>query len=81
MAIQKMKFGMFLGPFHRIGENPTLALDRDLELLQWIDWLGYDEAWIGEHSSAGWETISAPELFIATAAERTKHIKLGTGVI
>ena len=81
MLTTKMKFGMFLGPFHRIGENPTLALDRDLELLQWLDWLGFDEAWIGEHSSAGWETISAPELFIATAAERTKHIKLGTGVI
>src|SRR5207248_5434739 len=29
----------------------------------------------------GWETIASPEVFIATAAERTKHIKLGTGVI
>ncbi len=78
---ERMKFGIFLGPFHRVGENPTLAIDRDLELVQWLDYLGYDEAWIGEHHSAGWETISSPEVFIAAAAERTRHIKLGTGVI
>ena len=77
----RMKFGIFLGPFHRVGENPTLAMDRDMELIEWLDYLGYDEAWIGEHHSAGWETISSPELFIAAAAERTRHIKLGTGVI
>ncbi|MGH8059224.1 MAG: LLM class flavin-dependent oxidoreductase, partial [Candidatus Entotheonellia bacterium] len=29
----------------------------------------------------GWETICAPEVFLATAAERTRHIRLGTGVI
>ena len=78
---ERMKFGIFMGPFHRVGENPTLALDRDLELVQWLDHLGFDEAWIGEHHSAGWETISSPEIFIAVAADRTKHIKLGTGVI
>lgn len=78
---ERMKFGIFMGPFHRVGENPTLALDRDLELVQWLDYLGYDEAWIGEHHSAGWEIISSPEIFIGVAADRTKHIKLGTGVV
>jgi limonene 1,2-monooxygenase len=76
-----MKFGVFMAPFHRPGENPTLALERDLELLQWLDVLGFDEAYIGEHHSAGWETICSPEIFIATAAERTRRIKLGTGVV
>lgn len=78
---ERMKFGVFMGPFHRVGENPTLAMDRDLELIQWLDQLGFDEAWIGEHHSAGWEIISSPEIFIAAAAERTRHIKLGTGVV
>ena len=78
---ERMKFGIFLGPFHRVGENPTLALDRDLELVQWLDYLGFDEAWIGEHHSAGWETISSPEIFMAVVADRTRYIKLGTGVI
>ncbi len=74
MAHHRMKFGVFMAPFHRIGENPTLALDRDLELIQWLDVLGYDEAYFGEYHSAGWETIASPEIFIATAAERTRHI-------
>ena len=78
---QRMKFGVFLGPFHRVGENPTLAIDRDLELVEWLDHLGYDEAWIGEHHSAGWEIIASPEIFMAVAADRTRHIKLGSGVI
>jgi limonene 1,2-monooxygenase len=76
-----MNFGIFLAPFHRIGENPTWALRRDLELIDFLDHLGFDEAWIGEHHSAGYEIIAAPEVFIAAAAERTRHIRLGTGVV
>ena len=76
-----MKFGVFLAPFHQLGEDPTLALERDLELIQWLDYLDFDEAWIGEHHSAGWELIASPEVFIGVAAERTRHIKLGTGVV
>ena len=76
-----MTFGIFLAPFHRVGENPTLALERDLQLLEWLDDLGYDEAWIGEHHSGGWETIASPEVFIATAAGRTSRLRLGTGVV
>jgi len=79
-APARLRFGIFLAPFHRLGENPTLALERDLELIEWLDTLGYDEAWIGEHHSAGWETIAAPEIFIAAAAQRTRRIRLGTGV-
>ena len=77
---RKLKFGAFIAPFHPLGENPTLALERDLELVAWMDQLGYDEAWIGEHHSAGYELIASPEVFIAFAAERTRHIRLGTGV-
>jgi limonene 1,2-monooxygenase len=80
MAHKGMKFGIFLAPFHKIGENPTLALNRDMELIEWMDYLGYDEVWIGEHHSAGWELIASPEIFIAAAAERTRHIRLGSGV-
>jgi limonene 1,2-monooxygenase len=77
----RLKFGTFMAPFHQLGEDPTLALERDLELLQWLDYLDFDEAWIGEHHSAGWEIIASPEVFIGVAAERTKHINLGTGVV
>jgi limonene 1,2-monooxygenase len=75
-----LRFGIFLAPFHPPHRNPTLALERDLELVERLDQLGYDEAWIGEHHSAGFEIIASPEVFIAAAAQRTKHIRLGTGV-
>jgi limonene 1,2-monooxygenase len=70
-----------MAPFHPAGENPTLALERDLELIAHLDRLGWDEAWIGEHHSAGSEIIASPEVFIAAASQRTRHIKLGTGVV
>lgn len=77
----RLRFGIFMAPFHPAGENPTLALERDLELIEHLDRLGWDEAWIGEHHSAGSEIIAAPEIFIAAAAQRSRHIKLGTGVV
>src|SRR5919112_1661676 len=77
--MDRLRFGTFLAPFHPAGENPTLALQRDLELVEHLDRLGYDEAWIGEHHSAGTELIASPEIFIAAAAERTKRIKRGPG--
>ena len=77
----RLRFGIFLAPFHKPGINPTLALQSDLELVQWLDRCGYDEAWFGEHHSAGSEISASPEILIAAAAERTKHIKLGTGVV
>ena len=76
----RLRFGAFIAPFHPVDENPTLAIQRDLELVQHMDDLGFEEAWIGEHHSGGYELIASPELFIAAAAERTKHIRLGTGV-
>jgi limonene 1,2-monooxygenase len=78
---RRMKFGIFLAPFHRPDDNPTLAFDRDLELIEALDHLGYDEAWIGEHHSAGWETIADPVPFMAVAADRTRTIRLGSGVL
>lgn len=80
-APRRLRFGVFLAPFHEPGQNPTWGLERDLELVQHLDRLGFDEVWVGEHHSTGWETIASPELFLATAAERTRHIRLGTGVV
>jgi len=76
-----LRFGIFMAPFHPTGQNPTLALQRDLELIEHLDRLGFDEAWIGEHHSGGYEIIASPEIFIATAAQRTRRIKFGTGVV
>ncbi len=76
----KLRFGAFSGPHHPLNENPTLTLQRDLELAEHLDYLGFDELWYGEHHSAGWELIASPELMIAAAAQRTHRIRLGSAV-
>jgi len=77
---KKLRFGAFFAPFHNDRTSPTFALERDLDLVKWLDEMDFDEAWIGEHHSGAYECIASPEVFIATAAERTRNIRLGTGV-
>jgi limonene 1,2-monooxygenase len=77
-----LKFGTFMAPFHcPVGQDPTFAIERDLAVLRHLDMLGFEEAWIGEHHSCGHELIPDPFIFIAYAAQETRHIKLGTGVV
>ena len=81
MSTIPLQHGIFMAPYHDTNESPTVALRRDLELVEHLDWLGFSEAWFGEHHSTGWEVIGSPELMIAAAAENTKRIRLGTGVV
>ncbi|MBV29368.1 MAG: LLM class flavin-dependent oxidoreductase [Actinobacteria bacterium] len=76
----RMRFGTFIAPHHPIGEHPTLQFERDLKMIEMFDELLFDEVWVGEHHSGGWETIGHPDMFLAAAAQRTHHIKLATGV-
>ena len=75
-----MEVGLFTMPMHPPGSNITKTLDDDLDQIVTLDRLGYKEAWIGEHFTAMWENIPAPDLFIAKALPLTKDIVLGTGV-
>jgi limonene 1,2-monooxygenase len=77
----RLGFGAFLAPHHPIGEHPMLQFRRDLDLVEHLDALGYDEFWCGEHHSSGWEMIGSPEMFLAAAGERSQRIKLATGVV
>ena len=74
-------FGAFLAPHHPTGESATLQFQRDLDFAALLDRLGYDELWVGEHHSTGWETIASPEMFLAAAGMNTHTIRLGTGVV
>ena len=75
-----LRFGLFFAPFHSAKLNPTYAFERDLMLAEHLDRIGFEEIWFGEHHSGAMEMVSAPELMIAAAAQRTKYIRLGTGV-
>jgi len=76
-----MKFSVFMMPLHHPTENPSLAFDRDIGLIEYADELGFDEFFIGEHHSGGWETMPAPEMALAKASARAHRIRLGTSVI
>jgi limonene 1,2-monooxygenase len=64
-----------------VRESPLTTYERDLELIEWCERWGFDEAWIGEHHSAAWENIPDPVVFLAAASQRTRTIRLGTGVV
>ena len=51
----RLNFGAFLAPHHPVGEHPLLQFRRDLDLVEQLDRLGYDEFWCGEHHSSGWK--------------------------
>jgi limonene 1,2-monooxygenase len=76
-----MKFSFFMMPIHDPRENPTLAFQRDVALVHLADKLGFDEFYIGEHHSGGWETMPAPEIALAFAAANAHRIRLGTSVL
>lgn len=76
-----LRAGVFQAPFHPLDESATLAIERDLELASFADDLGVHEFWYGEHHTGGYELSASPELMIAAAAQRTKRIRLGTGVV
>lgn len=75
-----MQLGMFMQPVHDVRRDYTRVLEEDRETIVLADRLGFLECWIGEHFSATTEPITAPLVFLATLIERTRRIKLGTGV-
>lgn len=81
MTQSRIRFGAFVAPHTAPDEHPALSIQYDLDLVELLDKLDFEEAWIGEHHSGGWEINASPELFIAAASQRTSRIKLGTGVV
>src|SRR2546425_11176154 len=79
MAHKGMTFGIFLAPFHRLGENPTLAMNRDMELLQWLDWLRDAELWGGGHPPAGRGPTAPPRTLHAAPARRPRPLTPAPG--
>lgn len=76
-----MKFGIFTMPEHPPRENWTLSYDRDIDDIVLAEKLGFDEYWIGEHHTGGYENVPVPEYMIAKASAVTSRIKLATGVV
>ena len=76
-----MRFSFFMMPLHDPSENPALACERDIALVRLADELDFDEFFIGEHHSGGWETMPCPEMALAKASAHAHRIRLGTSVV
>ncbi len=75
-----MKVGKFMMPLHPPEKDRTQTFEEDAECILLADELGFSEAWIGQHHTAGWEPIPSNDVFIANMLPQTENIRLGTGV-
>jgi len=80
-----MKFGIFYEhqlprPWTEMSEYQLMQ--DSLTQIELADQLGYDFAWeVEHHFLEEYSHSSAPEVFLAAASQRTKHIRLGHGII
>src|SRR5262245_47344016 len=74
-----MELGYFTMPSHPPERPLKDGHEWDLQVIGWLDELGYKECWIGEHHTAPWEPHPAPDLLVAQALMTTKRIRIGPG--
>ncbi len=74
-----MDLGYFAMPAHPPERDLRQGFEWDLQVLRWLDELGFKEAWVGEHHNVPWEPLSAPDLLLAQAFRETERIRLGPG--
>ena len=79
-----MKFGIFYEhsvakPWSR--QSELRAYEQALEQIELADELGFDQVWeVEHHFLEEYSHSSAPEVFLAAAAARTKRIRIGQGI-
>jgi alkanesulfonate monooxygenase SsuD/methylene tetrahydromethanopterin reductase-like flavin-dependent oxidoreductase (luciferase family) len=74
-----MKVGVFMMPNHPPDRDFSEGHEHDLDYLQFLDGLGYEEAWIGCHFTIPREPCPAPDLLVAQALSHTKNIHVSPG--
>lgn len=75
-----MKLGLFGMPLHPATRNLADAYEADQNRVILADELGYSEAYIGEHQTCAAEPVASPLMLLAGVINRTKNIKLCSGV-
>ncbi len=76
-----MKLGMFLMPLTTPGVTLGEAMDEATRKALFLDSIGFDEFWLGEHFAATSEPIPSPLAFLSSLAPQTKRLVFGAGVI
>ncbi len=82
---REVKFGVFYElqlPKPWRPDDEYHLLNDALDQVELADQLGYDYAWeVEHHFLEEYSHSSAPEVFLAAASQRTKHIRLGHGIV
>lgn len=76
-----MKLGFFTMPIHPLGKDWRQCLREDQEAFILADELGFTEGYCGEHVTDLAENITSCMVFLASLADRTRRIRLGTGTV
>ena len=79
--LTRIRYGMFIMPFHPPAKPRAQCYDEDLELIVRAEELGFEEFWIGEHHTMKYENIVMPEIFIGRALGETKRIRMGAAPV
>ncbi len=74
-----MKVGTFLMPNHPPNRDFAEGHYHNLEYLQFLDSIGFEEAWIGCHYTVPREPNPAPDLLVAQALTVTEKIRVSPG--
>lgn len=61
------------------GSTSTQALQNTLDLARRVDQLGYTRYWLAEHHNTSMLASSSPEIMIASVAQATNHLRVGSG--
>ncbi|MFJ3366887.1 LLM class flavin-dependent oxidoreductase [Pseudomonas sp. NPDC086251] len=76
-----MKLAMFMQPLHRTGLSYHEMYNQDLAGAVHADAVGFDELWVGEHTTQRTEPITNALQFLSALIPLTKHMKLCPGVL
>src|SRR4051812_45940291 len=76
-----MKFGLFTMPLHTMKLGYKEMYDQDMEAALLADKLGFNEYWMGEHTSAKVEPVSNSLQFMSWLIPQTRNLVFGTGVL
>jgi alkanesulfonate monooxygenase SsuD/methylene tetrahydromethanopterin reductase-like flavin-dependent oxidoreductase (luciferase family) len=76
-----MDLAFFTMPLHPPSRDYSQTLREDREAVILADLLSYTAAFVGEHVTDLAETITSPLAFLASLADATQRIQLGTGTL
>ncbi|MEZ5657177.1 MAG: LLM class flavin-dependent oxidoreductase [Burkholderiaceae bacterium] len=76
-----MQLGFFTMPIHPLNKDWRQSLREDQQAFILADELGFTEGYVGEHVTDQAENITSCAMFIATLANQTRRIRLGTGTV